>query len=395
MRKATILDEMEEVKRIDKSDMLGHCLKTPEYCEDAIQLAKQITIPSEVRISEKTSIKYEKPRQIIIAGMGGSAIGGEMLRDWLRDELPLPIKVCRDYFLPAYADENTLVFAISHSGDTEETLNALMDAIHRKCMTITITSGGHLLPFSKKLQIPHVTVPTGFPPRVAIPYLFLPLPILMERMGILKNVEEDLEEVIQVLKRLGEENSPETPTENNPTKKLALELTGSMPVVYGFRQYEAIARRWKTQFNENSKVPSKCDVFPELNHNEVMGWEAPEALTKKFSVILLRDLNEPPEIKHRIEATKSLALHKAWEVLEIYARGERKLARMFSLLYVGDLTSIYLAILRGTDPSPVEVIDKIKLEMGKRFNLVERLRWKLKSGRKTPLNFTLCLLSLP
>jgi len=374
MRKATILDEMEEVKRIDKNDILGHCLKTPEYCEDAIQLAKQIAIPTEIKISEKTSIRYGEPRHIIIAGMGGSAIGGEMLRDWLRDEIPLPIEVCRDYFLPAYADENTLVFAISYSGNTEETLNAFVDAVHRKCMTITISSGGHLLSFTQKLQIPHVTIPTGFPPRVAIPYLFFPLPILMERMGILKKVDEDLEEVIQVLKRLSKENLPETSTENSPTKKLALELAGSMPVVYGFRQYGAIARRWKTQFNENSKVPSTCDVFPELNHNEVVGWEAPEALTKKFSVILLRDLDEPPEIRHRIEATKSLALHKAWEVLEIYARGDGKLARMFSLLHMGDLTSIYLAILQGTDPSPVEIIDKIKLELGKRFNLVEKLK---------------------
>jgi glucose/mannose-6-phosphate isomerase len=382
MRKATILDELEEVKRIDKSDMLGHCMKTPEYCEDAIQLAKQTTIPSEVKISEEASIRYGKPRRVIIAGMGGSAIGGEMLRDWLRDELPLPIEVCRDYSLPAYADEDTLVFAVSHSGNTEETLNAFVDAIHRKCMTLTITSGGHLLSFSQKLQMPHVTIPTRLPPRVAIPYLFLPLPILMERMGILRNIEGDLEEVIQVLRRLSEENSPETPTENNPTKRLALELTGSIPVVYGFRQYGAIARRWKTQFNENSKVPSKCDVFPELNHNEVVGWEAPEALTKKFSIILIRDLDEPPEIRHRIEATKSLALHKAWEVLEIYARGEKKLARMFSLLYLGDLTSIYSAILRGIDPSPVEIIDKIKSEMGKRFNLVERLRAEVQKWLK-------------
>lgn len=374
MSETTVLDRLEEIKRIDKSDMLGHCMKTPEYCEDAVQLAKQITIPSEVKISEKTSIQYGKPLNIIIAGMGGSAIGGEMLRDWLRDELPIPIKVCRDYSLPAYADENTLVFAISYSGNTEEALNTLVDAVHRKCMTITVTSGGHLLSFSKKLQMPHVVIPRGLPPRVAIPFLFFPLPILMERMGILKNIEEDLKEVIQVLKRLSEENSPKTPAENNPTKRLALELMGSIPVVYGFRQYKAIARRWKTQFNENSKVPSKWDVFPELNHNEVVGWEAPEALTKKFSIILIRDLHEPPEIGHRMEATKLLALHKAWEVLEIYARGDKKLARMFSLLYLGDLASIYLAILRGTDPSPVETIDKIKLEMSRRFNLVERLK---------------------
>lgn len=384
MRKVNILDELEEVKRIDKSDMLEHCIKTPEYSEDAIQLAKKITIPSEVKISEKTSIKYGNPRHIIIAGMGGSAIGGEMLRDWLRDESPLPIIICRDYSLPAYADENTLVFIISYSGNTEETLNAFADAIHRKCMTITITSGGHLLSFSKKLQIPHITIPTGLPPRAAIPYLFFPLPILMEGMGILKNKREELEEVIKILKRLSKENSLVNPTENNPTKKLALELTGSMPVVYGFRQYRAIARRWKTQFNENTKVPSKFDVFPELNHNEVVGWEAPEALTKKFSIVLLRDLNEPPEIRHKIEATKLLALHKAWEVLGVYASGETKLGRMFSLLYVGDLVSVYLAILGGTDPSPVEIIDKIKLEMGKRFNLVARLKVEAQKWLKGP-----------
>lgn len=241
-------------------------------------------------------------------------------------------------------------------------------------MTITITSGGHLLSLSEKLHIPHVTIPRGLPPRVAFPYLFFPLPVLMERMGILTNIGEDLGEVIQVLKRLSEEISLKTPTKNNPSKKLALELIETIPVVYGFRQYGAIARRLKTQFNENSKVPSKHDVFPELNHNEVVGWEAPEALTKKFSIILIRDPDEPPEIKHRIEATKSLALHKTQKVQEIYVSGKRKLAKMFSALYVGDLVSVYLAVLQNSDPAPVETIDKIKLEMGKRLNIAERLK---------------------
>ncbi len=145
-------------------------------------------------------------------------------------------------------------------------------------------------------------------------------------------------------------------------------------MIYGFRQYASIAHRLKTQFNENSKVPSKHDAFPELNHNEVVGWEASEALTKRFSVLLIRDPEEPPEIRHRIEATKSLVLHKAQKVLEVYARGESKLARMFSVLFIGDLASVYLAILRNTDPTPVEIINKIKEEMGKRFNVMERLK---------------------
>jgi glucose/mannose-6-phosphate isomerase len=362
MYKTTVLDRLEEIKKIDKSDILGYCVKTSIYCEDAVQRAKQV------------SVRYGKPRHVVVVGMGGSAIGGEILRDWLLDELPIPIEVCRDYSLPAYANEDTLVFAISCSGKTEETLSAFVDAVKRGCKTITITSGGHLLSFSEKLRVPHVIVPSELPSRVTLPYLFFPLPILLNKLGVLQNREKEIQETIRIVKKLSRENSPETPTRENPSKKLALELGETIPVVYGFRQYAAIARRLKTQFNENSKVPSKHDVFPELNHNEVVGWEASEMLTKRFSVLLIRDREEPPEIRHRIEATKSLVLHKAQKVLEVYAEGESKLAKMFSVLYVGDLASVYLAILRNTDPTPVQSISKIKEEMGKRFNVIERLK---------------------
>ena len=359
----TLLDQLEKVKKIDKSDMLGHLMKTPDYCRDAVNRAKQVKVPEKV-----------KPKNIVVTGMGGSAVGGEILQDWLRDELPIPMEVCKDYILPAYANEDTLFFANSYSGNTEETLSAFVDAIRRRCMTITITSGGHLLSFSKKLHVPHVTIPSELPSRVAIPYLFFSLQVLMKRMGVLPSRDENIEEAIQILKKVGEENSPKTPTENNTAKKLALELVDSIPVIYGFRQYQAIARRLKTQFNENSKVPSRHDVFPELNHNEVVGWEAPETLTKNYSVILIRDPDEPPEIRHRIETTKSLALNKAKKVLEIHAKGGGKLAKMFSVLRVGDFTSVYLAILQKVDPTPVKIIDRIKMEMKKLFDVTEKLQ---------------------
>ncbi|MGQ9459753.1 MAG: bifunctional phosphoglucose/phosphomannose isomerase [Candidatus Bathyarchaeaceae archaeon] len=359
----TLLDQPGKVKKIDRSDMLSHLMKTPDYCRDAVNRARQVKVPEKV-----------KAKNIIIAGMGGSAIGGEILQDWLQEELPIPVEVCKDYVLPAYANEDTLFFANSYSGNTEETLSAFVEAIRRKCKAITITSGGHLLSFSKKLQVSHVTIPNQLPPRVAIPYLFFPLPVLMEKMGVLSGKDEDIEEAIQVLKRVGEENSLETPTENNTAKKLALELVDTIPVIYGFRQYQAIARRLKTQFNENSKVPSKHDVFPELNHNETVGWEAPETLTKNYSIILIRDPDEPPEIKHRIGATKSLALHKAKKVLEIHATGKGKLAKMLSVMRMGDFASVYLAILQNIDPTPVKIIDRIKIEMKKRFDLTEILQ---------------------
>ena len=373
MPEITILDKPEELEKIDKSNMLNLCVKTPEHCQDAIQRAKKIKIPNEVEISKKITIKYKKPQNIIITGMGGSAIGGEILQDWLQDKLLIPIQICRDYTLPAYANRNTLVFAISYSGETAETLSAFIDAIRRKCMTITISSGGRLLSFSKKLQIPHVTIPNGRPPRAAIPYLFFPLPILLEKMDILSNTEKHIQETIRVLKEVGRENSPQILTKTNLSKRLALQLKETIPAIYGFGQFRAIAHRMKTQFNENSKLLSVYDVFPELNHNEAVGWEVSEDLAKKFSVILIRDHDEPPEIKHRIEMTKILALHKAQKILEIYARGKGRLAKMFSVLLVGDLASVFLAILQGVDPAPVKTIDLIKREMNRKFDVAGKL----------------------
>ncbi len=373
MPKTTILDQLDRVKKIDKSNMLGICTKTHEHCRDAVQRAKGVEIPKEIKISRNITIQYRKPKNIIIAGMGGSAIGGEILKDWLQNRLPVPVQVCREYRLPAYADKDTLVFAVSYSGNTEETLSAFLDAVKRGCMILAVTSDGHLLSLTEKMGIPHVTIPGGMPPRAAIAYLFFPLPVLMEKMGILRNIDEELEEAAQVLEELSRETASQVAAENTPSKKLALELNGAIPVVYGFRQYSAIAHRLKAQFNENTKIPCKQDVFPELNHNEVMGWDAPETLTKQFAILLIRDRDEPPEIKHRIEATKLFALNKTRKILEIHARGKQPLAKMLSAMYIGDFASIYLAILQGTDPTPVETIAKIKKELKNRSNVAEKL----------------------
>jgi len=373
MCKTTILDQPDEVKKIDKSSMLDHCMKFPEYCEDAIKRARQVKIPMEAEISKGFSIRYGKPRNILIAGMGGSAIGGEMLRGWLRDKLPVPVEICRDYNLPAYACKDTLTFVISYSGETQETLNAFMDATRRRCMTITITSGGHLLSLSKKLNIAHMIIPDELPPRASFPYVFFPLAILLNKMNIVSDLEGNFEEAISVLRGVIKENSPSVPVESNPSKKLALELEGTIPVVYGFGPYEAVAHRLKTQFNENSKLLGTYDVFPELNHNEVVGWEASESLTKNFSVILLRDREEPSEIECRIGLTKSLVSGKAGKVHEIYAKGEGRLAKMLSLTSIGDFLSVYLAVLRGVDPTPVKSIERIKRGMRERFDVAGKL----------------------
>ena len=369
----SILDRIDEIKKIDKDNMLGHCLKTPLYSRDVVDQTERIDLPAKVDISRNVSIRYRKPHHVIITGMGGSAIGGEILKDWLRDDLPIPIDISRDYTVPAYANKDTLVLAISHSGETEETLSSFLDALRKKCMIVSITSGGHLLSFCKKLDVPFVRIPGGLPPRAAIPFLFFPLPILLEKMGVLSNVKEEIDETIRVTKNLGDANSPIIPVKDNSAKHLALELVNTIPVVYGFKQYTSIAHRLKTQFNENSKVLSTYDVFPELNHNEVVGWEAPKALTKHFSVILIRDPNEPAEIRQRIEATKSLALKGAKKILEISASDNRRLARMFSVLHMGDFVSVYLAILQNKDPTSVKTISAIKEEMKRESSVMNKV----------------------
>jgi glucose/mannose-6-phosphate isomerase len=363
----TILDDQKRVKEVDMSNMLNHLFKTVDYCRDARNRAEQTNVPTKV-----------EPKNIVIVGMGGSAIGGEILKDWLRDELPIPIEVNRDYTLPAYVDKYTLVFANSYSGNTEETLSSFLDALRRKCTTVAITSGGQLKTFCKKLQVPHVTIPSGLPPRVAVPYLFFPLPVLLEKMGILPYMGEEMEEAIKVFERVSKANSLDVTTENNMAKQLANELINTIPIVYGFRQYGAIAHRLKTQFNENSKLHSKHDVFPELNHNETVGWEAPEALTKNYSVILIRDPKEPPELRDRIDTTKSLVFSRAKKVLEINAEGKSRLAKMLSVLCVGDYTSIYLAILQNKDPTPVRVIERVKKELAKKSRITEKFETEIK-----------------
>ena len=181
-----------------------------------------------------------------------------------------------------------------------------------------------------------------------------------------------MEEAIRVFEKISKENALDVASESNKAKKLALELIETIPVIYGFREYTSIAHRLKAQFNENSKLPSKSDVFPELNHNEIVGYEAPESLIKKHTIILIRDPNEPKEIKNRIETSKKLVFVKANKILEIIAEGKGKLARMFSVMCIGDHVSVYLAILQNIDPSPVKIIDKVKHELSKKSDMQQK-----------------------
>ncbi|UCH31018.1 MAG: bifunctional phosphoglucose/phosphomannose isomerase [Candidatus Bathyarchaeota archaeon] len=360
MTRITVLDQSDKVNSIDKNGMLELCEKTPEFCRDAIERA------------ENTQIPYKLPQNIIIVGMGGSAIGGDLLKDWLYNRASVTIEVCRDYHLPAYANQESLIIALSYSGETEETLNAFLEAVKRGCLILTLSSGGRLQKFSKKLKIPRIEIPSNLPPRAALAYTFFPLVILMKKLGIIKDIKGEVQDALNILQTVREENALRVPSDRNEAKKIAAKINGTIPIIYGFRRYRAVARRLKCQFNENSKIPSKFEAFSELNHNEVVGWEAPMNLTDAFSLLLLRDPLESPEIKQRIEITKQMISPKVSKILEIQAMGTQELAKMLSTMYIGDFVSIYLALLRGVDPTPTKSIDHLKAELKQQLSLSTR-----------------------
>jgi glucose/mannose-6-phosphate isomerase len=341
---------MGKIGEIDRSNMLSFCVEAPKHYQKA------------AKIAEKISLRYPKPENIIVAGMGGSGIGGELLKDWARDKAQMPIEVSRDYSLPAYANENSLVLITSYSGETEESLSAFLDAAKRKCMVHCISSGGSLLKFAEKLNVPYLRIPSGMPPRAALPYLFTPLLQSLEKMKIVPSVSEDFSEAIKILERISGENAPEKLVRKNFSKTLAVGIDESVPVVYGFGVYRSVAQRFKQQFNENSKVPSKWEFFPELDHNEIVGWEKAGKLAKCFSAIFIRDRNESNEMRSRIETTKAL-MRPDSKMFEVWAQGKSALARMLSAICIGDFTSVYLAILRKVDPTPVKTIALLKEKM--------------------------------
>jgi glucose/mannose-6-phosphate isomerase len=348
MPEQTTLDSPQQIKKIDRSNMLSFCVEAPKHYEKAAELANG------------ASVSFKKPQAIIVAGMGGSAIGGELLKDWACSRIDVPIEICREYSLPTYADKDTLVFISSYSGETEETLSALLDALRRKCMIACISSGGKLVEFAEKLNLPHVKVPSGMAPRATLPYMFMPMPIILQKMGLTSRVESEVSETIKILSQISDENSPEVRTNSNLSKTLASSVNGTVPAIYGFGIFRAVAQRFKTQFNENSKNPAKWEYFPELDHNEIVGWEAAEKFAEWFSVIFIRDAAEPVEIRQRIETTKEIMSKKKLRLLDVQSRGKSTLARMASVICTGDFASVYLAVLRGIDPTPVETITLLK-----------------------------------
>jgi len=340
-----MLDNIQSINRLDREGMFKVIASLPDHFREGMKIAKKI------------DLERFNPKHIVITGMGGSSVAGDILASWLQDEIEIPIIVHRDYNLPKFVGEKDFVVAMSYSGDTRETLSALKAALKRRSKVACITSGGKLEQICQEEDVPFVKIPSGLAPRGAIGFLFSPLAILLQKMGI-RDSEKDIESVVQQLTFMRGRLVPEAITENNPAKKIAIEILGKTPVVYSSPAYIAIGKRWQNQFNENSKVLAWSGPLPEINHNEIVGWNEDER-ARRHVPIILRDERESIEMERRLGATKKI-LEKRTKVLEIQGEGETLLARMFHCLYIGDFVSAYLAVLRGVDPTPVKVIEELK-----------------------------------
>jgi glucose/mannose-6-phosphate isomerase len=304
---------------------------------------------------------------ILILGMGGSGISGDVTRAILQDRLAMPIHVLKSYGpVPAWVGRNTLVVAVSYSGGTEETLAALEEVHARGSRVVAISSGGPLATVAQDYGIAHVAIHPGLQPRASLGYLVMPILAVLEQMGLAPALEDDVNETVATLDELRTECGRAIPHEDNPAKRLAAQIEGRIPIVYGGHGLASLAAyRFKCDLNEYAKTPAFWNEIPEANHNEVEGWSGLDALRERFVAIMLRDHEEHPQIARRFDITKRLIDGSVAEIVDVPSRGVSSLARLFSLIYVTQLAAIYLALAYGRDPGPVEVLTRLKEELAK------------------------------
>ena len=349
------LDEPKFIKKIDASGMATLLSDFPRQCQEGVRLGEDFRIPLD--------LKNFVPSNILFSGLGGSAITGDLITDLVRDEAKFPILVNRDYSIPNFVDKKTLVFCISYSGNTEETVTSYQEAHKRGARVIVISSGGKLTKLAKNDKIISLCVPVGFPPRAALGFLFFSALTIFQRLNLIKSRRKEVKETLSLLAKFKEELSLNIPFRKNYAKRIAGKLKGKIPIVYTSNRLGAVAMRFQTQLAENSKQFAGRNLFPEMNHNEIMAWNNPLNLLKKFFIIFLMDKGDHQRVKSRMNITKSLLSKYPAGILEINTKGNGTLARNLSTLYLCDWVSFYLAILNKIDPTPVERIALLKKKL--------------------------------
>ena len=303
-----------------------------------------------VKIKEKTG-------ELIICGMGGSALSGSLLKILAEDlKIDFPFYSHKNYNLPYWAGKNSLIICISYSGNTEETLSSFEKALAKKLPLIVLASGGKLSEKAKKNKIPLVEIPAGFPPRMTLGFQFSSLITILKNCGLVKT---EIKKILSLEKKLNPFQL------ENQGKKLAQKLINKIPLVYSSYRFKDLARIWKIKFNENSKIPSFFNYFPELNHNELVGFSSLKKSFRNFHILVLKDASDHPKIIRRMNLTAELIERKGIKTDAIEIKGENILFKVFSNILLSDWTSYYLAQNYKVDPVRVEIVEKLKKQLKK------------------------------
>jgi glucose/mannose-6-phosphate isomerase len=349
-------DDLSGITRLDSLAVLGAVERFADQCREGWAIGGSAHgLPDAADLNS-----------ILVLGMGGSGVTGDVVRSVVEPRLPLPFHTFKGYGpLPEWVGRNSLVFAISYSGDTEETLAAFEQAHERGARMVTLASGGRLATRASELGIAHLRVPPGQQPRAALGFMTLPVLAALQAMGLIPPLDPDVHEAVGVLDELAARCDRAQPAPRNTAKRLAARIAGRVPVVYGAEGLTATAAyRFKCDLNEYGKTPAFWHFLPELDHNEIVGWaQLPELTTKRFVAILLRDVEEHPRVALRFDVTKRLIEPRLSDVVEVASGGRSPLARILSLVFVTQLAAIYVGLAYGVDPGPVDVVQELKSEL--------------------------------
>ncbi|MBK7958837.1 MAG: bifunctional phosphoglucose/phosphomannose isomerase [Bacteroidetes bacterium] len=315
----------------------------------ANQLTEAIDIGQNAKITKKSGIK-----NVIISGLGGSGIGGLLVFDWLRDELKLPFMVNKSYHLPNYANKNTLVLISSYSGNTEETVSVLNEAIQKGCIIFVITTGGKCKAIAEQNNLEHIIIPGGKSPRACIGYSIVQLLFILQYQKLIS--KKYLAKLKASIKLLNKEESKI----QKEAKSIAERIYNKMPIVYSTDSYEATAIRWRQQINENGKQLCWHHAIPEMNHNEIVGWREHD---NHLAVLFLHNEEEHIRNEHRMAINKKTISKYTETIIDVYSKGKSIIERSIYLIHLGDWISCFLADLRNVDPIEVHVIDELKKEL--------------------------------
>jgi glucose/mannose-6-phosphate isomerase len=335
------------IEAVDSARQIDDILGLPDHLRDALW-----------RVESANLEPYDAPGGLVVAGMGGSAIGGQLAREALGDRASRPIVLARGYALPAWTTPDTMVLCSSYSGNTEETLAVYEAAGALGAQRVVATTGGKLAEMARDDGVAVIPLPGGFQPRSAVAYSMVVALETAWLCGAGERLHAEIDVAAAHVEHIVEMWGPDAPPDCL-AKELARGLHGTIPQIAGSGLTSPIAYRWKTQINENAKLPCFSHELPELDHNEIEGWQGAVELGR-FSAVFLDDSDLHPRIRQRIELTRGLIEAAAASTYRVESIGQNRTERLISLVLLGDLVSVYLAVLRDVDPTPVPTLDRLK-----------------------------------